>query len=199
MWAPDTEWGPAWVAWRSGDDYYGWTPIEPGISISIVLGGGYQVPQDRWIFVRNRDIERTNVYNYTVNRTNNTTIINNTTVIQNTRSNTHNNVTYITGPDRNDVQRVTGRPVKQVAIQDNNRPGQNVNKHEMQIYKPRVQRDEDLGRKSAPTKVENLNNVRPVSERYQGQPNKNRQPNQKEQQKKQPEKKKGNSKRDGNN
>jgi hypothetical protein len=203
VWVPDTEWGPAWVAWRSGGDYYGWAPLEPGISINIVIGGSYHVPQDRWVFVRNRDIDRSNVYSYTVNRTSNTTIINNTTIVQNTRSNTHNNTTYITGPDRNDVQRVTGRPVKQVAIRENRSPGQNLNKTELKIYKPQVQRDDNSGRRSAPAKVQNLDNVKPMAERYQGRQqrkqNPRTQPVQNKGKQNKSDKKKGNDKKDGGN
>jgi len=165
IWVPDTEWGPAWVVWRGGGDYYGWAPLEPGINISIVLGGNHQVHHDRWIFVRNGDIGRSNVYSYTVNRTSNTTIINNTTVIQNTRTNTQNNKTYIAGPDRNDVQRVTGRPVRQVAIQEATQPGQMLKGDQLRIYKPAVQRNGNSGQKSAPAKIENLKNVKPVNER----------------------------------
>jgi hypothetical protein len=44
MWLPDTQWGPAWVTWRSGGEYYGWAPMEPGINISIAIGGTYQPP-----------------------------------------------------------------------------------------------------------------------------------------------------------
>lgn len=29
VWVPDTEWGPAWVAWRSSDEYIGWAPLPP--------------------------------------------------------------------------------------------------------------------------------------------------------------------------
>jgi len=28
-WVPGTMWGPAWVSWRSGDGYVGWTPLPP--------------------------------------------------------------------------------------------------------------------------------------------------------------------------
>jgi hypothetical protein len=28
-WVPDYEWGPAWVSWRSDDDYIGWAPLPP--------------------------------------------------------------------------------------------------------------------------------------------------------------------------
>jgi hypothetical protein len=29
VWAPDRVWGPAWVSWRSSDDYFGWAPLPP--------------------------------------------------------------------------------------------------------------------------------------------------------------------------
>jgi hypothetical protein len=58
--------------------------------------------------------------------------------------------------------------VKQVAVQDHGSPGQNLNNREFKTYRPRVQRDQDSQQRSAPTKIENLNNVKPPSERYQG-------------------------------
>lgn len=29
VWVPGTTWAPAWVAWRSSDDYVGWAPLPP--------------------------------------------------------------------------------------------------------------------------------------------------------------------------
>lgn len=29
IWVPGTEWGPAWVAWRDGDEQIGWAPLPP--------------------------------------------------------------------------------------------------------------------------------------------------------------------------
>ncbi len=174
MWLPDTEWGPAWVTWRSGGDYYGWAPMEPGISVSIAFGGTYQAPNNHWIFVRNQDIDRQNVRSFSINQTNNTTIINNTTVIQNTRMDRQRNVIYITGPDRDDVQTKRRKPVNQIVIQENTRPGQNVNNREMKIYRPRVQPEQGDNRRSAPIKVEKIDNVRPVTERYNTKPQHNK-------------------------
>ena len=74
-WAPDNEWGPGWVTWRSSDDYYGWAPIGPGISIDIAYGNGYNLPYNQWTFVRNGDFGSTNINNYYISTTNNTTII----------------------------------------------------------------------------------------------------------------------------
>ena len=41
LWVPGTEWAPSWVAWRDADDYAGWAPLPPGLSISVGLGFGY--------------------------------------------------------------------------------------------------------------------------------------------------------------
>ncbi|HXY40062.1 MAG TPA: DUF6600 domain-containing protein, partial [Vicinamibacteria bacterium] len=29
LWVPGDEWGPAWVDWRSNNDYVGWAPLPP--------------------------------------------------------------------------------------------------------------------------------------------------------------------------
>ena len=31
LWFPDQTWGPAWVSWRQGGDYCGWSPLPPGV------------------------------------------------------------------------------------------------------------------------------------------------------------------------
>ena len=65
FWVPDNEWGPAWVTWRSASGYYGWAPMGSGISISF--GRAYNHNRDHWTFVRDRDIERSDIHNYNVN------------------------------------------------------------------------------------------------------------------------------------
>jgi hypothetical protein len=41
-WVPGTMWGPAWVSWRSGNGYVGWSPLPPrGVR---VFGGGAGSP-----------------------------------------------------------------------------------------------------------------------------------------------------------
>jgi hypothetical protein len=32
LWYPDQTWGEAWVQWRSGDGYVGWSPLPPEVS-----------------------------------------------------------------------------------------------------------------------------------------------------------------------
>src|SRR6266487_5760535 len=123
LWIPDIQWAPAWVAWRSSPGYYGWAPLGPGINASVNYGN-YDIPPERWVFVRNVDIVRPDVHRYYERRTENVTIIKNTTVINNVRVDKSRNVTYVAGPDKDEVQKVTGKPIKPVGIEESNKPEQ---------------------------------------------------------------------------
>ncbi|MGX7668915.1 DUF6600 domain-containing protein [Flavobacterium pedocola] len=158
LWAPDTVWAPAWVTWRYYDGYYGWAPIGPGISISIAFGNSYSLPSNYWVFVRERDVCRRNLSNYYVSNSNNTTIINNSTVINNVQSG------YNAGPRRDHVEKRSATAIAQVNVRERDRPGQNVSRNELQLYKPRVERD-DNGKKAVPAKVVDRNNAKQAPER----------------------------------
>ncbi len=156
LWAPDNEWGPGWVTWRRSNEYYGWAPIGPGISIDMAYSSGYNLPYNRWTFVRNRDFGRTNINNYYINNSNNVTIINSTTVINNRRIDRSRNVTYNAGPDRSEVEKRAGKRITPVAITEINKPGQQHKNNQLQIYMPRVDKNNNTGQKSAPSKIVNL-------------------------------------------
>lgn len=165
MWVPGNEWGPGWVTWRRSEGYYGWAPIEPGISINIAYSNGYSVPNDRWTFVRERDFGRTNINNYYVNSSSNTTIINNSTVINNIQEDNSRNVKYNAGPDRTEVQRRTGTSIAPVSIRESSKPGQSLSNGGLQIYRPRVEKNNAVGQKPAPSKVASLKDVKPAAKR----------------------------------
>ena len=38
VWVPGYEWGPGWVAWRSGGGYVGWAPLPPRVAWSARVG-----------------------------------------------------------------------------------------------------------------------------------------------------------------
>jgi hypothetical protein len=38
VWVPGYEWGPGWVAWRSGGGYVGWAPLPPRVGWSARVG-----------------------------------------------------------------------------------------------------------------------------------------------------------------
>ncbi|MDP2342369.1 MAG: hypothetical protein Q8O67_15545 [Deltaproteobacteria bacterium] len=47
VWVPGTVWSPAWVSWRTGGGYVGWSAMPPG----SVYGGSYSVYDTSWVFV----------------------------------------------------------------------------------------------------------------------------------------------------
>lgn len=166
IWVPDYEWGPSWVTWRSASGYYGWQPMRPGISISLSFGNDYYNNyNDYWMFVSDRDFQRSNVSHYYVNQTNRDRIIRNSTVINNTYIDNSRNSTYISGPARDDVQRTTGKRVSSVAIRENRTPGQVLKNGQLQIYRPNVRKNNDSGQKPAPTRITSREDVKRPAER----------------------------------
>lgn len=178
FWIPDYEWGPAWVSWRRANGYYGWAPLRPGISVSLSFSSGYR-DIDQWCFVRDRDFGRPDINRYYLNRRDYDPIIRNSTVINNTYIDNSRHVTYIAGPPREDVQRVTGRRISSVTIKDDSRPGQALNKNQLRIYRPQIQRNVGNNQRPAPPKVSDMKDVRPMRERN-ANPQRNIQPQQRQ-------------------
>ncbi|MCD0472470.1 DUF6600 domain-containing protein [Flavobacterium sp. JAS] len=177
IWVPGYEWSPAWVIWRRSEGYYGWAPIGPGISITIAYGSGYRLPYNYWTCVRDRDFGRTDIYNHYVSSSNNVTIIKNSTVINNMRSDNATRVRYNAGPDRTEVQKRTGRTISSVTLRERKSPGQNLNKKELQLYRPQVEKNRTTGREPAPSKVTQLKDVKPdVQRNARTQPQRENQP-----------------------
>ncbi len=150
VWVPGYEWSPAWVAWRSGGDYYGWAPIRPGISISINFGfGSYNPPYDYWCFAPRRYITSPRIHDYYYDRSRNVTIINQTTIINNYN---YGGRVWRTGPTRMEVERYAGR-ITPVRFRETSRPGRTqFRNNEVSVYRPRVQQDNT--RRFAPRAVE---------------------------------------------
>ena len=164
FWVPDNVWGPSWVTWRRADGYYGWEPMEPGLSINLSFGRAYDNHNDNWQFVRDRDIERSDINHYYINRTDHERIIRNSTVINKTYIDNSRHTTYISGPAREEVQRVTGRKVTPVVIQENDKPGQVLSNGQLRIYRPQIKINNDTKQKPVPSKIANLNNLKRPSE-----------------------------------
>jgi hypothetical protein len=131
----------------------------PGISTRVAIGGSYSVPHEQWIFVKDRDMGRHNIKQYSARLDENDNLIRNTSLVRNTHTDKTRNVTYVAGPARDNIQKATGKPVNQVTIQDNSRPGQNLRSNEMKLYRPQIQ-NENSGRKPAPAHVQELKEVR---------------------------------------
>jgi Family of unknown function (DUF6600) len=161
LWIPDYYWAPAWVIWRSGGDYYGWAPLDAGISISISFNN-YSPPYNYWCFVPRRYIASPDIYNYYVSPQQNVTIINNTTVINNYNTNggPTGNV-FVNGPQLTEVEQYTQQKISSVKLHESSTPGRTeIKNNEMIVYKPKVNAaDKSSARPSKVTPLENLKKV----------------------------------------
>ena len=122
FWIPGYEWGPAWVNWRSGGGYYGWAPLGPGVNINVSIN----IPSFWWVFLPQQYISTRNWHSYCAPRGRYNHIYNRTTIINNYYRN--DNRTYVYGPRRDEIERVTRRSVVVRDI-DRNRRGAVVIDH----------------------------------------------------------------------
>ena len=158
-WIPGYEWAPAWVAWRNNNDYYGWAPLSPGLNISVGVSTYNSIPSGRWVFAPHRYITSPNVNRYYVPRSRNVTIIKNTTVINNV--NVRNNVHYVSGPKREDVERVNHEKIQTYTVSNSSKPGRTVvNNKTVNVYRPVINNDKTVVNNNNKTTVnKNSNNT----------------------------------------
>jgi hypothetical protein len=164
FWVPGTEWGPAWVVWRHSPGYYGWAPLAPGISISIALGGGYNIPHERWMFVRDRYMGNRHINKYYINHGNSRDIFRNSEIIRNSRADSRH-VNYFPGPDRSEIDKVRSKRVKSVSIIENNRPGQSFTNKQLKIYRPEVTQNKNDRVITPPNGLSGANRTNPQNDR----------------------------------
>jgi hypothetical protein len=160
-WVPDNQWGPSWVTWRRSEGYYGWAPMRPGISINASFDSNSGMSSSHWTFVRNRDIENHNIDRNFIDRRSNIQIINKSTVINKTYFDNNSHATYVSGPGRADVQKITGKTIQSVSISGRSKPGQSIANNQLQTYRPQLQTNRN-GNKAAPSKVTTLIDSKPV-------------------------------------
>ena len=134
-WIPGYEWGPAWVSWRNGGGYYGWAPLGPRMGVHVNLH--VHIPSFHWVFVPQRYVCSPYVYRYYTPHRNIVNIYNRTTIINNTY--VYNNLTYISGPRRSDLERATRSRITVRDVHNSSRPGRaSVSARSVNIYRPEV-------------------------------------------------------------
>jgi len=134
-WVPGYEWGPAWVNWRTGGGHYGWAPLGPGMHINMA----FNMPYNHYVFVPHRRLIHRNIHRYYLPRTQIVNVYNHTTIINNTY--VHNQRTYITGPDRRELERVNRRSVPVYQVNNTNQAGRaSVRNRSVALYRPDVER-----------------------------------------------------------
>ena len=143
-WVPGMEWGPAWVTWRSNDQYMGWAPLPPGSHFGAGINfnsQAFNIPFNFWIFIQGSHFQDRDINRYVLPYERNRTIVNYTTI--------HNNI-YIQNdriinegitPDQ--VRRMTGRDVPRYAVQNAPQPGRaRIVGQEVQIFRPAIRQNE---------------------------------------------------------
>lgn len=157
FWFPGTEWAPAWVIWRQGEGYYGWTPMRPQASWD------YRSPADtyRWIFVRDKDFGRSNIHRYYLNRRRNDDVISSTRIISESRPGREQ---FASGPDPVVVQSSSGRRIRQVTVRDSGTPGRRLTNTQLELYRPRIVSN-PAGNRPSPEIITDVKDVRPMRER----------------------------------
>ena len=157
MWLPGRQWGPAWVAWRESDDYFGWAPLGPFGRISVNVS----CPSDHYRFVSRRHFTDRNVYNYYSDRRQNVTIINNTRYINETHIVNKNK--YFYGPRKDNVERAVGKPIRVANVSDRPKPDADyVDNDNVKVYRPRFESTSQNGKRSAPKKVEKVTDIQAI-------------------------------------
>jgi hypothetical protein len=152
MWVPGTEWAPAWVGWRKSLSYYGWAALAPGISLSTAYDSDFGVAGDQWTFVKCSDLGKNNINDYFINRFSNRDIVNRSSVITNVQTDKIRNVTFSSGPERSELEKVYGKSINPVTIMDKSKPGQVLRSHELEIYRPVVRSNDANEPKPVPAK-----------------------------------------------
>jgi hypothetical protein len=145
VWVPGTEWAPAWVAWRYGDDYVGWAPLPPTASWDVSAGLGFAdagaIPSHEWCFVPRQHVLDGSLRVQVIIVARNVTLLGRSRDA--TRYEVRDGRPANVGLDVAQVETFVGRPVPRVRIADVDTParggGQPVGNGGVGFFRPRVQ------------------------------------------------------------
>lgn len=164
MWIPDYEWGPGWVSWRESGGYYGWAPLGPRMEAGY---DGHDIPLNRWRFVDGKDMGRKDLQKRFVNTSRNPDIFKNSTALSSIRTDNVRNVKYNPGPDREKLEGLTGKKIQPVMVKENDKPGQRMDKNQLNIYRPQVQQN-NVEPRPMPSRVGRMEDLTPRPQRMEG-------------------------------
>lgn len=153
VWRPDTEWAPAWVSWRSSDDYIGWAPLPPevpfraGIGISGWIDDSFLGPLS-YSFCLVEDFGAPRLRHVLFGRERNVSIIHSTTNITHITVNRVTNIVHNGGPDYHRVSKRSKRHIERLRLDrrtsgsDYRRGGRAVRSGgALVVHAPRVKKD----------------------------------------------------------
>jgi hypothetical protein len=159
VWAPGTEWAPAWVAWHEGSGWVGWAPLPWQVSWRAGVGfdwGGLDVNialgPSTWCFVEARHMVTPAVGVYVAPVTRNVTLIQNTVNVTNYVSVDNRVVNQSVRPDK--IGRALGHAVPRYRLEPVAEPvaarGGRIDGDRLVVYKPDPRRGGSSQRRDLP-------------------------------------------------
>src|SRR6266567_117602 len=119
----DLDWGPAWVSWRTGGDYVGWSPLPPR-GPGVVYSGGpigarvdieFDIGPAYYNFIDARFIGEPVLRDRIFAPSQNVSYIDQTVNVTNIT--VQNNVVYNYGPDYNTLSARSSRPIQRLKLE----------------------------------------------------------------------------------
>ncbi len=152
-WVPDAQWGPAWVSWRTGDDYCGWAPLPPrtrfdrdGFYFNNARVGAdfeFNLTAHDYFFLPKSNFYDPHPWVHMVPSIRSDDVFRRTVFEKDAYRFDHDHV-FNQGPSIDDISRASHREIRPVTIvQDNIRPGELIHRGILQngrlsIYKPAI-------------------------------------------------------------
>src|SRR5712692_8002506 len=123
VWVPGEEWAPAWVSWRTNNDYVGWAPLPPEARFDQHTGiqnwadSYYDIGPEQYCFVPTREFGAQRAERTVVPAERNVTIVDQTTNVTNI---TYNNTTVVNGgPSYDELRTRTQQPTERLRLERN--------------------------------------------------------------------------------
>jgi hypothetical protein len=144
FWVPGTEWGPAWVSWRTSELYIGWAPIPP--EARFVYGVGintlpYTLHHSYWVFVEYPYFLDSRLYRYVLPVERNLTIVRYTSLRTDIR--VRGDRIINAGMDVDYIRSRTKQTISRYELAPAARPGQSrVGNGRVEIYNPIIKSNE---------------------------------------------------------
>jgi hypothetical protein len=121
VWVPGDEWAPAWVSWRTSNEYVGWAPLPPEARFDRQAGihkwadNYYDIGPDQYSFVAQKEFGSQRVERSVVPVERNVMIVNQTTNVTNI---TYSNTTVVNqGPSYDEMRARSQEPIQRYRLE----------------------------------------------------------------------------------
>lgn len=147
IWVPGNEWGPAWVAWRQGEEEVGWAPLPPDAFFDPYSDGATFAVYDRpsyaplWVFVPATAILAPAIWRHAYPAARNRIYFGNTRYV--THYSRQNRQVFNRGIDPRFVERRINRPLPVARIRSVTSPGARLGRGDgrfVGVYRPQFPR-----------------------------------------------------------